>query len=134
MAKITDVFVNGTLGNLVFYTRMGKTLVRMRTQHIKQTEATKKRGANFGIAAKAGRGLRSGLREAMPRLPTEARKAGFPEPFQNGLVNRMLILGSQMTRFPLATLLLLRDKGFFTRFKVPRADQPAGRKCDQGED
>jgi hypothetical protein len=66
MARIDDVFVTGTIGNIVLYRRMGKPCARIKRDHIKQTAATKKRGINFGIAARAGRGLRLGLAPAMP--------------------------------------------------------------------
>ena len=66
MARIDDVFVTGTIGNIVLYRRMGKPCARIKRNHIKQTAATKKRGINFGIAARAGRGLRAGLKPAMP--------------------------------------------------------------------
>ena len=70
MARIDDVFVTGTIGNLVLYRRMGKPCARIKRDHIKQTIATKKRGVNFGIAARAGKGLRKGLAPAMPN-PTD---------------------------------------------------------------
>jgi hypothetical protein len=66
MARIDDVFVTGTIGNIVLYRRMGKPCARIKRDHIKQTDATKKRGINFGIAARAGSGLRRGLSPAMP--------------------------------------------------------------------
>ena len=55
MATVTDVFVKGTVENIVFYHRMGKSCARIKRSHIKQTEATKMRGINFGVAARAGR-------------------------------------------------------------------------------
>jgi hypothetical protein len=48
MAKVTDVFVSGSVGNLVFYRRMGKNCARVKRVNLKQTAATKKRGVNFG--------------------------------------------------------------------------------------
>jgi hypothetical protein len=45
---------------------MGKSCVRMKRTHLKQTAATKIWGINFGIAAKACKALRSGLTAAMP--------------------------------------------------------------------
>jgi hypothetical protein len=57
MAKVTDVFLNGTIGNVVFYRRMGTQCARSRALHVNQSEATKIRSANFGIAARAGRVL-----------------------------------------------------------------------------
>jgi hypothetical protein len=70
MAKVTDVFVSGSVGNLIFYRRMGKNCARLKRVHLRQTVATKKRGVNFGVASRAGKALRSGLRAAMP-IPTD---------------------------------------------------------------
>jgi hypothetical protein len=69
MAIVTDVFVSGTMENTVFYYRMGRRCSRIKRSSIKQTEATQVRGINFGIAARAGKGLRNGLEKFMP-LPT----------------------------------------------------------------
>ncbi len=70
MAKVTDVFVSGTVENLVFYRRMGKSCTRIKRAHIKQTASTKIRSLNFGVASKAAKGLRNGLLNVMP-LPTD---------------------------------------------------------------
>jgi hypothetical protein len=70
MAIVTDVFVKGTLENLVFYYRMGRRCSRMKRESIQQTEAMQIRGINFGIAARAGKGLRNGLEKFMPS-PTD---------------------------------------------------------------
>lgn len=59
MARIDDVFITDTF-NFVLFRRMGKPCVHIKREHIKQTTATKKRGINFGIEAKAGKGLRNG--------------------------------------------------------------------------
>lgn len=84
MAKVTDVFLNGTIGNVVFYRRMGTNCARSRPLHVKQSAATKIRSGNFGIAARAGKTLRSGLTHSMPSQQTGACKAGFPVPYPNG--------------------------------------------------
>jgi hypothetical protein len=70
MAIVTDLFVKGTLENLVFYYRMGRRCSRLKRESIQQTEATQIRGINFGIAARAGKGLRNGLEKFMPS-PTD---------------------------------------------------------------
>jgi hypothetical protein len=70
MATVTDVFVKGSVENIIFYRRMGKSCSRIKRSGIKQTEATKMRGINFGVAARAGKGLRSGLLNVMP-FPTD---------------------------------------------------------------
>ncbi|MEO8110588.1 MAG: hypothetical protein ABI594_11170 [Ginsengibacter sp.] len=70
MAKVTDVFVSGTVENLVFYRRMGKSCTRIKRTHILQTAPTKVRGLNFGIASRAAKALRNGLQPILP-LPTD---------------------------------------------------------------
>jgi|GEM_PF-384704 len=70
MAKVTDVFLSGTIGNVVFYRRMGTQCARSKPLHVKQSAATKIRSANFGIAARASKTLRSGLMPSMPN-PTD---------------------------------------------------------------
>ncbi|MDE3185677.1 MAG: hypothetical protein KGM16_19875 [Bacteroidota bacterium] len=77
MARIDDVFVSGTFGNIVFYRRMGKACARMKRSGIKQTVATKKRGVNFGIAARAGKALRMGLRPCMPNPTDRSMQSRF---------------------------------------------------------
>jgi hypothetical protein len=84
MAKVTDVFLNGTIGNVVFYRRMGTNCDWSRALHVNQSAATKIRSANFGIAARAGKTSRSGLTASMPNATAEACKAGFPVPSPNG--------------------------------------------------
>ena len=70
MAIVTDVFVNGSVGNLIFYRRMGKSCVRAKRTQLKQTAATRMRGVNFGVASKACKALRIGLTATMP-LPKD---------------------------------------------------------------
>jgi hypothetical protein len=77
MARIDDVFVSGTFGNIVFYRRMGKACARMKRTGIKQTAATKKRGVNFGVAARAGKALRIGLVKAMPNPKDRSMQSRF---------------------------------------------------------
>ena len=77
MARIDDVFVSGTLGNLVFYRRMGKACVRMKRTNIRQTQATKKRSENFGIASGLGRILRMGLHATMPEPTNRSMQSRF---------------------------------------------------------
>ena len=77
MAKVTDVFLNGTIGNVVFYRRMGTNCARSRALHVKQSAATKIRSANFGIAARAGKTLRSGLTPSMPNPADRSMQSRF---------------------------------------------------------
>jgi hypothetical protein len=77
MAKVADVFLNGTIGNVVFYRRMGTNCARSRALHVKQSAATKIRSANFGIAARAGKTLRSGLTPSMPNATDRSMQSRF---------------------------------------------------------
>jgi hypothetical protein len=77
MAKVADVFLNGTIGNVVFYRRMGTNCARSRALHVKQSAATKIRSANFGIAARAGKTLRSGLMASMPNATDRSMQSRF---------------------------------------------------------
>jgi hypothetical protein len=77
MAKVADVFLNGSMGNVVFYRRMGTNCARSRALHVKQSAATKIRSANFGIAARAGKTLRSGLTPSMPNATDRSMQSRF---------------------------------------------------------
>ncbi len=77
MAKVTDVFVSGSLGNIIFYRRMGTQCARSRALHVKQSAATKTRSANFGIAARAGKTLRSGLMSSIPNVTDRSMQSRF---------------------------------------------------------
>src|SRR6185312_2378965 len=77
MAKVTDVFLNGTIGNVVFYRRLGTQCARSKALHVKQSAATKIRSANFGIAARAGKTLRSGLTPSMPNATDRSMQSRF---------------------------------------------------------
>jgi hypothetical protein len=61
MAKVTDVFVSGSIGNTILYRRMGTQCVRIKRTHIAHSPAMKIRSANFGIAARAGKASPSSL-------------------------------------------------------------------------
>ena len=120
MARINDVFVTGTLGNVVLYRRMGKACARIKREYIHQTTATKKRGINFGIAARAGKGLRKGLAEAMPN-PTDRRvQSRF-----SGAITKWLGQCDVKALQPCGNLPFLsffpfsEDESFSERFKVP---------------
>jgi hypothetical protein len=77
MATVTDVFLKGSVGNVVFYRRMGTQCARSRALHVKQSAATKIRSANFGIAARAGKTLRSGLTPSMPNATDRSMQSRF---------------------------------------------------------
>ena len=70
MARVTDVFMSGTVGNLVLYRRMDKNCARLKRDGIQQTAATKIRSENFGIASRVSSPLRKGLYAVIP-FPTD---------------------------------------------------------------
>lgn len=120
MSKLQDVILSGSFGNLVFYRRMGKDLVRTKRTSIQQSDSTKKRGINFGIASKAGRGLRVGLQAVMP-LPTDRSTQSRI----SGAISKWLGQTDINNLNPeedvpyIGSLEFVEGKGFFTRFKVP---------------
>ncbi len=77
MAKVTDVFVKGSLGNVIFYRRMGTHCVRGKRTHIAHSPAMTIRSMNFGIAARAGKALRSGLTPSMPNATGRSMQSRF---------------------------------------------------------
>jgi hypothetical protein len=119
MARIDDVFVTGTLGNVVFYRRMGKPCARIKREHIHQTTATKKRGVNFGIAARTGKGLRMGLAAAMPNPMDRSVQSRF-----SGAIARWLGQCDVKSLQPcdnipfLSSFPFSEDESFRERFKV----------------
>lgn len=70
MARVTDVFMSGTIGNIVLYRRMDKNCARIKREGIQQTAATKIRSENFGIASRVASQLRKGLYAVIP-APTD---------------------------------------------------------------
>ena len=117
MAIIKDVFVSGTVGNLIFYHRMGKSCVRVKRAHLKKTAATKMRGINFGIASRACKGLRSGLKAAMP-LPKDRS-------LQSGLCGA---IAKWMGQSALDELLPTNKVPFVSTFPFTK-EQPFGERC-----
>jgi hypothetical protein len=77
MAKVADVFLNGTIGNVVFYRRMGTNCSRSGALHVKQSEAMKKRSANFVIATRAGSVSRSALLPSMSNATDKSMQSRF---------------------------------------------------------
>jgi len=120
MAKVTDVFLNGTIGNVVFYRRMGTQCARSRPLHVKQSAATKIRSGNFGIAARAGKALRSGLMPSMPNATDRSMQNRF-----SGAISKWLGT-SGIDELPstdavpfLSTLEFTKEQPVSQRFKVP---------------
>ena len=77
MARVTDVFMSGTVGNLVLYRRMDKNCVRLKREGIQQTVATKIRSENFGIASRVSSHLRKGLYAAIPAPKNRSMQSRF---------------------------------------------------------
>lgn len=122
MAIINDVFVTGTLGNVVLYRRMGKPCVRIKREHIHQTTATKKRGINFGIAARAGKGLRMGLKAAMPNPTDRSVQSRFSGAIAKWLGQSDVKALQPCDNLPfLSSFPFSTDESFRERFKVPFA-------------
>ena len=120
MAKVTDVFLNGTIGNVVFYRRMGTQCARTRALNVKQSAATKIRSGNFGIAARAGKTLRSGLMPSMPNATDRSMQNRF-----SGAISKWLGT-SAIDELPatdavpfLSTLEFTKEQPVRQRFKVP---------------
>lgn len=77
MARVTDVFMSGTVGNLVLYRRMDKNCVRLKREGIQQTVATKIRSENFGIASRVSSHLRKGLYAVIPAPKNRSMQSRF---------------------------------------------------------
>ena len=120
MARIDDVFVSGTFGNVVFYRRMGKACARMKRPGIKQTVATKKRGVNFGIAARAGKALRMGLSPVMPNPTDRSMQSRFSGAIARWLGTKDVNGLSPSDPIPFVSSYSFTTEDSFTdRFKAP---------------
>ena len=126
MARVMDFFVSGTVDNLVLYRRMGKSCSRIKRSHIKQTDATKIRGVNFGIAARAGKALRAGLHAVIPFPTDRSMQSRF-----SGAIAKWLGTASVEALPPCDAAMYISNFQFTTgytfkeRFKVPvRVSQP----------
>jgi hypothetical protein len=120
MAKVTDVFLNGSVGNVVFYRRMGTNCARSRALHVKQSAATKIRSANFGIAARAGKTLRSGLTPSMPNATDRSMQSRFSGAIAKWLgTSGIDELPSADTVPYISALEFTKEQPVSQRFKVP---------------
>jgi hypothetical protein len=120
MAKVTDVFLNGSVGNVVFYRRMGTNCARSRALHVKQSAATKIRSANFGIAARAGKTLRSGLTPSMPNATDRSMQSRFSGAIAKWLgTSGIDELPSADTVPYISALEFTKEQPVRERFKVP---------------
>ena len=120
MARVTDFFAQGTIEHVVLYRRMGKNCSRIKRTHINQTPATKKRGINFGISARAARGLRNGLQPVMPQPKDRSMQSRF-----SGAIAKWLAL-QEVSTMPscedvpyIGSFAFANCITFKERFKVP---------------
>jgi len=120
MAKVTDVFLNGTIGNVVFYRRMGTQCARSKPLNVKQSAATKIRSANFGIAARAGKTLRSGLMPSMPNATDRSMQSRFSGAISKWLGTSAIDELPSTDAVPyINTLEFTKEQPVSQRFKVP---------------
>jgi hypothetical protein len=120
MAKVTDVFLNGTIGNVVFYRRMGTQCARSRPLHVKQSAATKIRSGNFGMAARAGKTLRSGLMPSMPNATDRNMQNRFSGAISKWLGTSAIDELASTDAVPyISTLEFTKEQPVRQRFKVP---------------
>jgi hypothetical protein len=120
MAKVTDVFLNGTIGNVVFYRRMGTNCARSRPLDVKQSAATKIRSVNFGIAARAGKTLRSGLLPSMPNATDRSMQSRFSGAISKWLGTSAIDELPSTDAVPyISALQFTKEQPVSQRFKVP---------------
>ncbi len=120
MAKVTDVFLNGTIGNMVFYRRMGTNCTRSRALHVNQSAATKIRSANFGVAARAGKTLRSGLMPSMPHATDRSMQSRFSGAISKWLATSAIDELPSTDAVPyISELEFTKGQPVSQRFKVP---------------
>jgi hypothetical protein len=120
MAKVTDVFLNGTIGNVVFYRRIGSNCARSMALHVKQSAATKIRSVNFGVAARAGKALRSGLTPSMPNATDRSMQNRFSGAIAKWLGTSRIDELQATDAVPyLSALEFTKEQPVRQRFKVP---------------
>ncbi len=120
MAKVADVFLNGSIGNVVFYRRLGTNCARSRALYVKQSAATKIRSANFGIAARAGKTLRSGLTPSMPNATDRSMQSRFSGAIAKWLgIAGIDELPSTDAVLYISVLEFTKEQPVRQRFKVP---------------
>jgi hypothetical protein len=105
---------------VVFYRRMGTNCARSRALHVKQSAATKIRSANFGIAARAGKTLRSGLTPSMPNATDRSMQSRFSGAIAKWLgTSGIDELPSADTVPYISALEFTKEQPVSQRFKVP---------------
>jgi hypothetical protein len=122
MARVTDVMLSGTMGNVVLYRRMGKNCGRLKRDRIRQTAATKIRSANFGIASRAAKPLRQGLNAVIPFPAGRSMQSRF-----SGAIAKWLRLSDVNELHPcdeapyVSGFQFTNGAAFSERFRVPVA-------------
>jgi hypothetical protein len=120
MAKVTDVFLNGSIGNVIFYRRMGTNCARVKALNVQQSAATKIRSANFGIAARAGKGLRDGLIPCMPLATDRSMQSRFSGAIAKWLGQSAIAELPPTDAIPfVSSLEFTKGQPVSERFKVP---------------
>jgi hypothetical protein len=66
MARQRDAKLVGTVGNVIFYNRMGEYYMRAKPVSVRRTEASVNSGLNFGKASKISRQIRNFIDEINP--------------------------------------------------------------------
>lgn len=75
MGRLTKVFASGTIGNVIFYERLGTACARSKPVAVRQTAATKAAAGVFGKAKVISKQLREGLNGILPN--TKAREVMY---------------------------------------------------------
>ncbi len=120
MARVTNVIINGTVGNMVLYHRMGKTCARLKREGIKQTHATKMRSENFGIASRAAKYLRKGLQAVIPIESDRSMQSRFSGAIAKWLrLSKIDALAPCDTAPHISGFQFSGGDGFSERFRVP---------------
>lgn len=68
MARQSNIKLVITIGNLIFYQRLGDFYIRTKPVAVKQTKATKKAGNNFGKANRVEKAIRNSLHAIIPNI------------------------------------------------------------------
>ena len=77
MPQVKNLRVAGRIGPVIFYFVGDKFYSRAAPGKIKQAPKTKIRSTNFGIAARAGKGLRGGLANVLPNTKDRQMQSRF---------------------------------------------------------
>lgn len=90
MARQRDSKLVGTVGNLIFYNRMGEYCIRTKPVSVKRTRATVNSGLNFGKASKISSQIRN-LIEAINPSKSNIQAIRF-----NGAINKFISLKEKL--------------------------------------